>query len=168
MEKKQCRKCKIEKPLTDFSTVKNKPVNICKPCASANAIEWQKKLSESTDPIALLDNTFYKILQTTRSNAKKDGRMFALSLPILRSIYNQQQGKCYYTGVHMTLRSNGHLNRDPMLISIDRKNSSDGYTPTNTVLCCWGINALKGHHDELTLFTALKTLYEGAHSLGKL
>ena len=94
--------------------------------------------------------------------------MFGLSLPILRSIYDQQQGKCYYTGVPMTLRSNGHLNRDPMLISMDRKNSNDGYTPTNTVLCCWGINALKGHHDELTLFTALKTLYEGAHSLGKL
>jgi hypothetical protein len=168
METKQCRKCKCEKSLTEFSTVKNKPINICKMCASENAIEWQKKLSESTDPTSMLENTFYKMLQATRSNAKKDNRIFELSLPVLRSIYDKQQGKCYYTGVPMTLRSNGHLNRDPMLISMDRKDSAQGYTPTNTVLCCWGINALKGHHNELTLFTTLKTLYDGAHSLGKL
>ena len=125
------------------------------------------KLSESTDPKNILDTTFYRMIQTTRSNAKTNKIPFELSLPIVRSIYNHQHGKCYYTGTPMTLRSNGHLNRDPLLISMDRKNSNEGYTPTNTVFCCWGINSLKGWHSESVLYTTLKLFYENAHSIGK-
>ena len=168
METKYCKKCNMERPLDEFSFRNNKPMASCRKCVAKNTREWQKKLSESTVPTDMLENTFHKMLQATRSNAKTDNRPFELSLPILRSIYEKQQGKCYYTGTQMTLRSNGHLNRDPMLISMDRKDSSEGYTPTNTVLCCWGINALKGHHSESTLYVTLKTLYDSAHAIGKL
>ena len=141
---KICNKCNIEKPVSEFSFYNDKPLYSCKQCQAAKTKKWLKKLSESTDPMDMLNDTFYKMLQATRSNAKTNHIPCELSLPILRAMYDKQKGKCYYTGVQMTLRSKGHLDRDPLLISFDRKNSDEGYTPTNTVLCCWGIHSLKG------------------------
>ena len=143
-----CKKCNIEKPLNEFSihTHSKKPKTTCKQCISTRTKEWQQKLAESTNPEDILNDTFYKMLQASHANAITKKIPFELSLPILRSLYAQQQGKCYYTGTQMTLRSKGHLDRDPLLISMDRKNSNEGYTPTNTVLCCFGINTLKGWH----------------------
>ena len=167
---KLCPRCNEMKSLTDnfsFNKKQNTYASACKLCISANTKKWQKALAESTNPNDVLTNTFYKVLQASHSNAKSRKIPFALSLPTLRALYEKQQGKCYYTGTHMTLRTKDHLDRDPFLISLDRLNSADGYTPTNTVLCCWGVNALKGWHPETTLYSTLRTLYENCHALGK-
>lgn len=168
-ETKLCSRCHNEKLVGDFPFYKksNKPMPKCKQCVSDCTKEWQHKLKNSTDPEDILTSTLYQILQSSRTNAKSRNIPFSLSLPILRSIYEKQQGHCYYTNTPMMLRSSNHINRDPLLISIDRLNSNEGYTPTNTVLCCWGINALKGYHPESTLYTTLKLFYENTHALDK-
>ena len=167
METKLCRKCNTEKSTLDFSVYKGKIHSACKTCVSEITKKWQQKLFESANPEDILNSTFYRIRQSSASNAKSRKIPFELSLQDLRDIYQKQQGKCYYTGTPMTLRFNGHLNRDPLLISIDRLDSTQGYTHTNTVFCCWGINALKGYHPESTLYTTLKLFYENAVTLGK-
>lgn len=167
---KLCPRCNETKSLTDdfsFNKKQNKYAFACKSCISTNTKKWQKALAESTNPDDILTNTFYKVLQTSHSNAKSRKIPFDLSLPILRALYTKQQGKCYYTGTPMTLRTKDHLDRDPFLISLDRLDSNQGYIPTNIVLCCWGANALKGWHPETTLYSTLKTLYENAHALNK-
>lgn len=167
---KSCSRCHQEKPLGEFTFNKqrNTYAKMCKLCVSNNTREWQKKLFESNDPQEILDATFYKMLQTSRSGAKIRNILHILSLKNLRDIYQTQNGNCFYTGVPMTLRSNNHLDRDPLLISLDRRDSSIGYTPENTVLCCWGVNALKGQHSETTFYTTLKTFYESSLALGKI
>lgn len=166
---KICSGCDQEKPLGDFTF--NKKNNCysrqCKPCVSKNTKRWQTALFESTNPEVMLDATFYKMLQSSRSNAKSNKHTFTLHLNDLRKLYKAQNGKCFYTGVPMTLRSPNHLNRDPFLISLDRRDSTQGYTPENTVLCCWSVNALKGWHSESIFYDTLKTLYTTAQSSGK-
>lgn len=166
---KFCRWCNLEKPLTEFtfSKQRNKHVNKCKSCICINTRKWFTKLEESKDPTDMLEITFHKMIMSSRSAAKLRNIPYALSLKNLRDIYQQQNGQCFYTGVPMTLRSNNHLDRDPLLISLDRRDSSIGYTPENTVLCCWGANALKGQHSESTFYTTLKTFYESSLALGK-
>ena len=169
METKQCATCKDTKSVNDFyfDEQNQRHHSSCKLCSKNRTTKWVKTLAESSDPNDILKFTIYKILQSTRSNAKVKHILCELNTDFLTLLYNKQQGKCYYTGTPMTLRSNGHLNRDPLLISLDRLNSNEGYTPTNTVLCCWGCNALKGWHSETTLYNTLKILYENCHILGK-
>ena len=166
---KMCSRCKHEKSISDFPMYKKsgKPMPKCKQCVSDCTKQWQTKLSESTNSEDILESTFYKILQSSRSNAVSRSIPYELSLPSLRALYEKQQGKCHYTGTPMTLRTNAHLDRDPLLISLDRLDSTQGYTLTNTVLCCWGINALKGYHPETTLYSTLKLFYDNAHALSK-
>lgn len=167
---KLCPRCNETKSTDQFHYNKklNKLAWACKSCVNTNTRKWQERLFYSIDPNDILEATFYKMLQTSRSNAKTKGLTYTLSLQDLRDIYKKQEGKCFYTGVPMSLRSNNHLDRDPLLISLDRYTSTLGYTQENTVLCCWGCNALKGYHSTETFYSTLNTLYQGAHAIGKI
>lgn len=83
----------------------------------------------------------------------------------LHMLYKQQNGKCYYTGVEMKLMTD--RKNDPLVMSVDRKDSSKGYTLDNIVLCCYGINALKGRHEEEYMYNILEQFYLGAKKLNK-
>ena len=169
-ETKFCHQCTETKSLTKdfyFYKKKNTYAPVCKSCISVNTKKWQRKLSDSTNLNDIQNLTLYKIIQSSCSSAKARNMPFEISISSVRELYAKQQGKCYYTGTPMTLRSKGHINRDPFLISLDRIDSAQGYTLANTVLCCFGVNVLKGHHPETTLYSTLRTLYENCHTLGK-
>jgi hypothetical protein len=57
--------------------------------------------------------------------------------------WDKQVGKCYYTARKLTLKSG------PEVVSIDRKDSSRGYTPGNCVLCCSHANMMKRSMTEM-------------------
>ncbi len=57
---------------------------------------------------------------------------------------------------------------DPLIMSLDRKDSTIGYVIENVVLCCYGMNVLKGRHSEDEMYSSLKQFYEGAKRLGKI
>lgn len=78
----------------------------------------------------------------------------------LRKLYEQQNGKCYYTGVQMGLVSK--LKNDPLIMSCDRLDSKKGYVEGNVVLCCLGLNHLKGRFSKEYMYSNLKLFYEGA------
>lgn len=60
------------------------------------------------------------------------------------------------------------IKQDPLLMSIDRIDSSKPYTEDNVVFCCLGINHLKNFHSVNRLYQSLKVLSEGARALGKI
>lgn len=97
--------------------------------------------------------------------AKLYGEPMEFSQQDIRDLYTQQQGKCYYTGLEMKLKC--ETTRDPLMLSCDRLDSSKGYTRGNAVLCCYGINMLKGMHSEEILYKSLEDFYKGATALGK-
>ena len=58
----------------------------------------------------------------------------------LMELFDKQGGKCYYTGMPMNF-PNVRLTKP----SVDRIDSTKGYTKDNIVLCCMGINFLKNN-----------------------
>lgn len=73
-----------------------------------------------------------------RAKHSKKQYPFDLTYEDLLEQYNRQKGLCYYTDKPMTLIPN-----HPDVISVDRVDSSKGYTKDNVVLCCWFINYMK-------------------------
>jgi hypothetical protein len=49
-----------------------------------------------------------------------------------------QEGLCVYTGYQMDLQANTLYS-----VSVERIDSSKGYVPENTVLCCNAVNRMK-------------------------
>jgi len=84
-----------------------------------------------------------------KKRAKKKGLKFDLSKEDLERLWARQQGKCALTGITMT-RPDGDPQslRVATNVSLDRINSSKGYTRDNVQLVCWRANQLKGRLSE--------------------
>jgi len=64
-----------------------------------------------------------------------------------------QDGLCVYTGIEMELQPNTLLS-----VSVERIDSSVGYTAENTVLCCNAVNRMKSDLDPETFFDLCKAV----------
>ena len=123
----------------------------CRECCVTDTAEWRKRNGRWSSP--LCGRT-----QRIVSNMCRLGTQ--LRSADIHALYDQQNGKCYYTGIKMVLMSD--IKNDPLLMSVDRKDSTLGYTKNNTVLCCLGINHLKGRHSVERMFMTLRVFYNGA------
>ena len=178
MNTKICTKCKTEKPIDHFyyNSHNQNWESVCKECGVIRCREWRKnnpqkaKLSYKASKLKLKNENpvryrILKLMDSMRNRYPNKAVIKEITTEILEMLYENQKGKCYYTGIPMKLTSN--KTRDLFLMSIDRKDSSKGYTSDNVVLCCWGINVLKGPHTEQEMMIALTSFYEGAKALGK-
>lgn len=141
-----CPKCKIYKPRSEFDILRNSfkkysfygIQTYCKNCQREKRIEWHSK------PRAVLIELVRK--------ASKRGREFSLPYDWAINQFEKQNGKCFYTKIPMTF---GHgKGRVWTNTSIDRIDSSLGYSESNCVLCCHGFNLMK---TDLS-FEAIKTM----------
>lgn len=97
-------------------------------CSKAATGAYRRRRSSNIDG-------YFKAL--LRVNSKRDGLTVALLVDLLQ----KQEGKCAVSGVEMTRFSGqGHV---PTNISIDRIDSSIGYTPDNVQLVCHIVNLMK-------------------------
>lgn len=90
-----------------------------------------------------------------RSNKKQIP--FNLNEQFLYELYNKQRGLCYYTNVPMKISTDNFTIKgqaDLDVVSVDKINPDLGYIENNVVLCCSGINKLKGNStiEELEYF----------------
>lgn len=76
-----------------------------------------------------------------RANAK--GMVFDIDYHFLKELYYKQNGKCAYSGLPMKLI--GKQNKVDESFSVDRKDSTEGYTKDNVVLCLNIMNRFKGN-----------------------
>lgn len=83
---------------------------------------------------------FEFMFKTCRGNARRRGFKVQVDVDFIKSIWNEQNGKCYYTGDEMTQQL-GNENS----MSIDRVNSNKDYTKDNVVLCCYRVNVCKNN-----------------------
>lgn len=83
------------------------------------------------------------LLSTTKLGSKKRNFEYSIDIEFILNQWDKQQGLCYYTKVPMLYTS---CKKDPFQVSIDRIDSSKGYTPENTVLCCQSINYMKNDY----------------------
>lgn len=118
---KQCFNCEQEKPVNDFYRDRRKKdgySTYCKPCYK----------------LIFRKNTLENRLKRWRLTAKYRKLLFSLSISDLEKIPQV----CHYTGVELTLEDG-----QPNTISLDRIDSSKGYTPDNVVFCCGFVNIMK-------------------------
>lgn len=93
------------------------------------------------------------LLQSAKNRAKEKGWEFELTDEWACARW---KNKCEITGIEF--QTNGRQGPQPYSASVDRKDSSKGYTQENSRFILWGINALKGlgtDADALYIATAL-------------
>lgn len=104
-----------------------------------------------------LDSFFAMKATNVRKSAETRNIPFDLTTKQLREQYDRQNGLCYYSGIPMAQRSVNWAAKnqaDPDVLSVDRVIPSEGYHADNIVLCCNGLNKLKGAStkEELSYF----------------
>ena len=73
--------------------------------------------------------------------AKKLGIPFEISYKDLCSLFDKQEGLCFYTDQPMVWdRSEGYSRK---ALTVDRINAAKGYVADNIVLCSWRANTIK-------------------------
>ena len=84
----------------------------------------------------------YSPFRTHLASAKKRGKECDLDLRYLKELFESQNGKCAVTGVELSLKRAGNPN---FQASIDRINSSIGYTRGNVRFTSVSINWVKSN-----------------------
>lgn len=91
----------------------------------------------------------------TKCRARRRKQSFEISHEFVEALWVKQEGKCYYTGISMEL---SYAKKSPYQVSIDRRDSTIGYTEDNSILCCLSINYAKNSFTEQQLIDFLGSL----------
>ena len=94
-----------------------------------------------------------------RKTSRNSGHESEIGAAWIREQYDRQNGRCFYTGVPFVIDATIRGMRRP---SLDRVDSSKGYTRENTVLCLTAINYLKNDYpaeDVVRLLLDIVDLY---------
>jgi hypothetical protein len=152
---KCCRKCGIEKPLTEFHKDKHKKFGvrgICKPCACIVGHEYYLKNENTIKKRVSVARKSYipkytrdidSRLKNLCTKAKNRNKEFSLVNEDLLDVFEVQQGLCAYTKLPLVAVAN-QFNT----ISLDRIDSSKGYHKDNIQLVCAAINKMKQEYTE--------------------
>ena len=102
------------------------------------------------------NNIFRVRYNVGKHRAAKKGILFNIDESHLQQLWKEQQGLCFYSDIQMSL-----LQDDATYsISIERKDSSIGYTQDNVVLCCSAVNRMKNKMDSDTFFTFINAIHQ--------
>ena len=134
---RSCFKCKQHKPFDLFFKHKQTSDGYhswCKSCCRDGNIRSRQKLNSTIEGRANV------VLRNAKNSADKRKQVFVITVADVVKCWNEQHGVCAYSGRQMTLEA-GHLHT----VSLERVNSSIGYTPDNTILVCQAINRMKSN-----------------------
>lgn len=130
-------------------------------CSMACRTEYYKKYPEfnhSYKNRTQIEKFFDEKFTRWKSSARKRKIVFDNSLTSkdLYTLWLNQNERCYYTNIPMSINKEDVLR----LVSIDRKDSSIGYTLDNIVLCCYSINSFKFSFSIEEVNNFIKLIYE--------
>jgi len=134
---KTCFKCKETKSTDQFFkhfATKDGFHSWCKICCNVGNSKSRDKLNSTIEGRAKI------FLQNARKSAIKRKQIFDLEIKDIVDCWNNQEQTCAYSGRAMTLK-HGELNT----VSIERIDSSIGYTKDNTILVCNAVNRMKSN-----------------------
>lgn len=151
---KKCHRCGNTYPLTldYFHKNKSKKDGFQSYCKTCN-IEYYYKYSKNEENrerivrlskkhnermYSSIESLLHKRFSGAKNRAKRKHMDFDIPQEYLYELWDNQDGKCYYSGLSMTFDAN-----DLYTVSIDRIDSSKGYIIGNVALACWVINNMK-------------------------
>lgn len=132
---KTCFKCKESKDAILFFKHHQTSDGLhswCKACCSEANVTSRAKANSTIEGRARI------FLRNAKKSAEHRKQEFELTSDDVVGFWNKQLGYCAYSGREMTLEA-GKLNT----VSIERIDSSIGYTKVNTILVCQAINRMK-------------------------
>lgn len=145
---KICFCCKSEKTFDLFFKSKNTSDGYhswCKICCNKGNIASRKKINLTIQGRAKI------FLQNAQKSATKRKQQFELTIQDIVDCWNNQSELCAYSGRKMNLEA-GYLET----VSIERIDSSVGYTVSNTILVCQAINRMKSDFELNEFFDLCK------------
>jgi hypothetical protein len=132
---KTCFCCKQSKEVKLFfksSNTKDGLHSWCKDCCKKSNLLSRAKVNSTIEGRAKI------FLRNAKNSAKKRNQEFALEINDIVKFWHAQKQTCAYSGIEMTLEA-GQMNT----VSIERIDSTKGYTKENTILVCQAINRMK-------------------------
>lgn len=169
-ELKTCIWCKKSRPLLDFSVCranKDGKQSRCKSCDNAYTKEARFKRGKEAQTAygrqyrlqrgQNFDFRLKALLYTSRQRAKEKEREHTLTLDDLKSIY-PHNGLCPIFGFKLEWNSKGFRETSP---SIDRIDSSKGYTIDNVQIISWKANRIKSYATIEELETVINYMKSG-------
>lgn len=132
----------------------------CKACCISKVSARTNEITDKTEhrkrtKTWIENNPLQYRLSAAKARAKRKQIDFTIDLPLLETLWQVQDKRCYYTGIEMETCNAGNFS-----ISIDRKDSSKGYIPSNVVLCTTISNLMKHTLTESEFKDIVTTLYE--------
>lgn len=87
---------------------------------------------------------FRRVVTNARSNAKPHKMLITITVEDVKKQWDKQNGLCAYTNIPMRIFETA-IRKEwiPTTMSLDRIDSSKGYTPDNIELVCLSINLAK-------------------------
>ena len=150
---KICNQCHVSKPFDKFYKCKTGKYGLhgmCIECHNRKNREFHwshrekdkeriKKWRENNLEKARRISTAYKETMMGKMNSwKRNAKTRSISWDITLSDLEKMSKTCFYTSLPLTMESGF-----PETISLDRIDSSKGYTSDNVVFCCSIINTMK-------------------------
>ena len=141
-----CTKCKKHLPDSKFNRDntnlhgrRGQRCNECKDCQRARYYAERNRLLQ--DDYAALRYKLTQALKSARRRAKEYNRYIDIDLEYLFYLWNKQDCKCALTGIPLTYKFyEGRVNSN---LSIDRIDSTKGYSKDNVQLVCMAANQMK-------------------------
>jgi len=139
---RKCTCCEIEKDISEYHSDKSSPTGLqtyCKDCQTQKT----KKCTST------LNGFIKKIYKDMYHNAERRAKELNIELTIedIHELYNKQKGLCAISGLKMTHETYAFKDKEHIInrlnISIDRINSSLGYTKDNVQLLAAIVNRMK-------------------------
>jgi hypothetical protein len=178
MTEKVCNKCQLPKPIEEFS---NRGIgsnnfrarkadywdpkkNTCKACDAEYAREFRKKnpgyrgsgKNKNSDNRFLMSAIRARI-NVCLCNQRKRGKISETDLTdeYLYDLFQQQDGKCRYSGEPMVIDTK-HL----LTLSLDKIIPDLGYMKGNVQWVCWAVNRAKGELKESDFLAMCRLITE--------
>lgn len=134
----------------------------CKKCILECAKNKYSNLSESDKKYYIeiqnkwQDNNFLQFrLTSARARARVKNIPFEIDVAYLQSLLDQQENKCFYSGIEMELNRAGTYTA-----SVDRVDSSKGYVKGNVVFVISAVNTMKNDLLEKEFLSIIESVYK--------
>jgi len=145
--KKKCNRCKDILDVCHFREIKKGEYEYKKYNSFCNFCDAKRTAIYKNKKIETIDGKIHFLMNNLNRRVRDKDLECDVDKEFILNLWEKQQGKCFYTGIQMEFGQHKEkkdlYNTNFNVVSIDRFDSSKGYTKDNTVLCCWGVNNMK-------------------------
>lgn len=139
--------CCSECGTTDSKEFYGKSKSLCKKCALSKQRNKKTSLEQ-------------KLLKRSKDNANRLGLSHDLDIEFIHLLLETQNNKCKYSGITF---EDSFANKYTYP-TIDRKDSSKGYTKDNVCLCTWYVNIMKNNASIAEFKQTIKAIHKNINN----